>query len=62
MVNDRARVLVRFPLERNRSSDKESRQIETLERILIAEVGQLLRQFVLEAQLPPAARRAIVRS
>jgi len=33
---------VRFPLERNRSSDKKSRQIKKLERILIAKVCQLL--------------------
>jgi len=33
----------RFPLERNRSSDKKSRQITKLERILIAKVCQLLR-------------------
>ena len=37
------RALARFPLERNRSSDKESRQIKTLERILIAKAYQLLR-------------------
>jgi len=36
-------VLARFPLERNRSSDKKSRQIEKLERVLIAKVCQLLR-------------------
>jgi hypothetical protein len=33
----------RFPLERNRSSDKKSRQITKLERILIAKVCLLLR-------------------
>jgi hypothetical protein len=38
--------LARFPLERNRSSDKKSRQIDILERILIAKVSQLLRKFV----------------
>jgi len=37
------RALARFPLERNRSSDKKSRQINRLERILIAKVCQLLR-------------------
>ena len=36
-------VLARFPLERNRSSDKKSRKIKTLERILVAKVCQLLR-------------------
>jgi hypothetical protein len=36
-------ALARFPLERNRSSDKKSRHIDTLERILIAKVCQLLR-------------------
>jgi len=35
--------LARFPLERNRSSEKKSRQIKMLERILIAKVCQLLR-------------------
>jgi len=35
--------LARFPLERDRSSDKKSRQIQKLERILIAKVSQLLR-------------------
>jgi len=37
-------------LERNRSSDKKSRQIKSLERILIAKVCQLLRKFALAAQ------------
>jgi len=36
-------ALARFPLERNRSSEKKSRHIKTLERILIAKVCQLLR-------------------
>ena len=35
--------LARFPLERNRLSDKKSRQINRLGRILIAKVCQLLR-------------------
>jgi hypothetical protein len=35
--------LARFPLERNRSSDKKWRQIRKLERILIAKVCQFLR-------------------
>jgi len=34
------RALARFPLERNRSSDEKSRQITTLERILIVKVCQ----------------------
>jgi hypothetical protein len=33
----------RFPLERNRSSDKKSRQFKELEQILVAKVCQLLR-------------------
>jgi hypothetical protein len=37
------RALARFPLERNRSSDKESRHFKMLERILFAKVCQLLR-------------------
>jgi hypothetical protein len=36
-------ALARFPLEWNRSSDKKSRQTNTLERILVAKVCQLLR-------------------
>jgi len=36
-------VLARLSLERNRSSDKKSRKIKTLERILVAKVCQLLR-------------------
>ncbi len=39
-VNERH---ARFPLERNRSSEKKSRQSKTLERIPIAKVHQLLR-------------------
>ncbi len=35
--------LARFPLGRNRPSDKKSRQINKLERILVAKVCQLLR-------------------
>jgi len=35
--------LARLSLERNRSSDKKSRKIEKLERILVAKVWQLLR-------------------
>ncbi|ARN81732.1 hypothetical protein B1812_12325 [Methylocystis bryophila] len=35
--------LARLPLERKRSSDKESRKIKRLERLLIAKVCQLLR-------------------
>jgi hypothetical protein len=43
-------ALARFPLERNRSSDKGSRQIKKLERILIAKVCQLLRsEFAIDA-------------
>jgi hypothetical protein len=37
-----ARMLARFPFERNRSRIKKSRQIKKLERILIAKVYQLL--------------------
>ena len=33
----------RFPLERNRSNDKKSRNINMLERILVAKVCQTLR-------------------
>jgi hypothetical protein len=41
---DRRREMpARFPLERNRSSDKKSRQIKELERILIARAYRLLR-------------------
>ena len=35
--------LARFSLERNRSSEKKSRKINKLERILVAKVCQLLR-------------------
>src|SRR5208283_5035232 len=38
-----AKYLARFPRERNRSSDKKSRQIKKLERVLIAKVYQLER-------------------
>ena len=38
-----AKYLARFPLERNRSSDKKSRQIKKLERVLIGKVYQLER-------------------
>jgi hypothetical protein len=35
--------LARFPVGRNRPNDKKSRQINKLERILVAKVCQLLR-------------------
>jgi len=38
-------------LERNGSSDEKSRQIRTLERILIAKVSQLLRQLALKKKV-----------
>jgi len=38
-----ALALARFPLERNRSSDKKSRKINKSERILVAKDCQLLR-------------------
>src|SRR5208283_560197 len=43
----RARSLARLSLERNRSSDRNSRQIKKLERVLIAKIYQLLRKLAL---------------
>ncbi|ARN81380.1 hypothetical protein B1812_10150 [Methylocystis bryophila] len=61
--------LARFPLERNRSSDKESRQFKSLEHVL---TGKPLRTFpghalggaVSEraASLPNFSHRALMRS
>jgi len=39
-------VFARFPLGRNRPSDKKSRKIKMLEQVLIAKVSQLLRNLL----------------
>jgi len=56
MGEERDGDLARLSLERNRSSDKKSRQIKMLERILIAKVFQLLRKSAL-ASLPQSTKR-----
>ena len=61
-----AKYLARYPRERKRSSDKKSRQIKKLERVLIAKVYQLERatarrdrQGLLESvRRPPLGGRA----
>src|SRR5208283_4421962 len=53
--------LARFPLERNRLSDKKSRQIRKLERVLIAIVYQLLRKLALSVSLSGSSAKAHAR-